>query len=92
MLIIFRILTTESEVVFIPLDGFLKALGKIVIRGISQQAARLGDVRVGMLDVALAVRSEDRLDINAERFRKRMVNVKQIFSSAVSDITSPKKS
>ena len=75
------LITTKLN--FVPRDGFVQAARKVVVRIIAQQSFRLGDVRVGMLDVALAVRAEVRFDIDVKRLRQRVVDVDQIFAAAV---------
>ena len=74
------------QILPVPVDGFGDAAGEVVLRVVAEEAARLADVRVGVLDVAGALRTELRRDILAERLGQHAVDVQQVLAAAVRDV------
>ena len=68
------------------MDGFVQAAGEVVFGIVAQEAARLGDVGVGMLDVAETLGAEARLDVLAQRPGEGVVDVDEVFAAAVGDV------
>ncbi len=58
-----------SKILAIPLNRFVKPAFEIIFRVVSQQTLRLANIGVAVLNIALAIRSENRFDVDAKRLR-----------------------
>ena len=77
---------TILEVLLIPLDCFVQPAFEVIFWVVSEYSSSFGDVGIGVLDVAGAVGAEMRLNVFAECFGQRMVDVDEILSAAVGDV------
>ena len=70
-----RNVATLLQIFLVPVNGKVNALGEVIFRVIPQKFACLGDVRIGVADIACTVGTEVRLHILAQCLAQIMVNV-----------------
>lgn len=71
---------------FVPGYGLVETVVEIVGGLIAKELAGLGDVGVGVLDVTLAVGTEDGFDVDTEGVAERVVDVDEILATAIGDV------
>ena len=77
---------TILEVLLIPLDCFVQSAFEVIFWVVSEYGSSFGDVGIGVFDVAGAVWAEMRLNVFAECFGQRMVDVDEVLATAVGDV------
>ena len=66
---------TFLQIFLVPVNRKVNTLRKVIFRVISEELTCLGDVRIGVADIACAVGTEVRLHILAQRLAQIMVNI-----------------
>ena len=66
---------TFLQIFLVPVNRKVNTLCEVVFRVIAEEFTCLGDVRIGVTDIACAVGTEVRLHILAQRLAQIMVNV-----------------
>ena len=74
------------QIFLIPVDRKRNPLFKIIFGIVSQKLFRLRYIRIRMFDIAGAVRSEFGFDLFSKRPAQVIINIDQVFPSAVSDV------